>query len=212
MILLRLRYGILGSTLETMASRGALWVRHEVTRTLCKTQKRRISSRSRSEHFACLMGIVGGSEFWQGWMVFATLQREKHDQLTGKEPFFFLSPRWRGQRCPGPVVRGRQPDIAPRSKRVQVLKSSHEGGRRGVHGNIGISPTPSQRVHRVAERGRRHAAWWCCCRSGGGRDVDAGAETSLFCSRTRSGGGEDGQQPRRGLSRSRSRRRSMDEL
>lgn len=72
---------------------------------------------------------------------FATLPEQM--ALTRKESFLFFPPRWCGKWCSGAFVGGREPNIASGSERIQVLKSAHQGGRRGVHGNVGIPSTPS---------------------------------------------------------------------
>jgi hypothetical protein len=90
---------------------------------------------------------------WAHLGKFATQQR--HEQLTRKPSLFFLPPCRRRERSPGAFC-GRQPDIASGSKGIQALKPVCERGRRSVHGNVRVPSAPSQRVHRVPERGRCH--------------------------------------------------------
>lgn len=75
--------------------------------------------------------------------------------LTRKPPFFLLPPCGRRERGSRVRLCDGESHIATVSKRIVALQPAQQRGRRGVHG-FRLSPAPSQRVHRVPERGGRH--------------------------------------------------------
>jgi hypothetical protein len=76
--------------------------------------------------------------------------------LTCKPPFFLLPPCGRWERGPRICLCDGESHIATVSKRIVALQPAQQRGRGGVHG-FRLSPAPSQRVHRVPERGGSHS-------------------------------------------------------
>lgn len=108
------------------------------------------------------------------------VQRIDHPlgRLTGKETILLIPSICSGQRCSGRLMGG-QLYITPTPERIQRLEPREKRGRRGagVGWNIRVSSRPTQRVDRVAERGRGHVP-------DKARHVLIGGESTTLCLQT----------------------------